>query len=375
MKIKRLFMISICLLLTTGCWDQNLMKDATLIQTITFDQTDEGEFSLGFAIPNIYRNPTDSGQETEAINSENLSTVANTPREGRMKLNTEIPGNLDSSKNKLVLFGEQFAKGDIYPSLDVIWRDPRSSLSAKLAVVKGKAFDTLSIQPRVESNISQNILYLIRSTETNTIIPEESIQTLASELLDPGEDIVLPLLKIGRNGTTIDVAGVALFDERKLSGTLSQEESTLFLLLNNKKSKYARFTKYVNGNKELNMNNFISLNVDHIKRKINVSVNDRGEVFVNLNLHLKVKVEEYPIGNVPNKVDQLNNKLSNTFTNNAEEVIKKLQEANCDAFGIGRRLIAFHHDTWKEQDKTNYFKDVKFKSKVDVEIIQHGIVK
>ncbi|MED4697376.1 Ger(x)C family spore germination protein [Peribacillus frigoritolerans] len=375
MKIKRLFMISICLLLITGCWDQNLMKDATLIQTITFDQTDEGEFSLGFAIPNIYRNPTDSGQETEAINSENLSTVANTPREGRMKLSTEIPGNLDSSKNKLVLFGEQFAKGDIYPSLDVIWRDPRSSLSAKLAVVKGKAFDTLSIQPRVESNISQNILYLIRSTETNTIIPDESIQTLASEILDPGEDIVLPLLKIGRNGTTIDVAGVALFDERKLSGTLSQEESTLFLLLNNKKSKYARFTKYVNGNKELEMNNFISLNVDHIKRKLNVSVNDRGEVFVNLNLHLKVIVEEYPIGNVPNKVDQLNNKLSNTFTNNAEEVIKKLQEANCDAFGIGRRLIAFHHDTWKEKDKTNYFKDVKFKSKVDVEIIQHGIVK
>lgn len=375
MKIKRLFMISICLLLITGCWDQNLMKDATLIQTITFDQTDEGEFLLGIAIPNIYRNSMDSGQETEAINSENLSTVANTPREGRMKLNTEIPGNLDSSKNKLVLFGEQFAKGDIYPSLDVIWRDPRSSLSAKLAVVKGKAFDTLSIQPRVESNISQNILYLIRSTETNTIIPEESIQTLASELLDPGEDIVLPLLKVGRNGTTIDVAGVALFDERKLSGTLSQEESTLFLLLNNKQSKYARFTTYVNGNKELNMNNFISLNVDHIKRKLNVSVNDRGEVFVNLNLHLKVIVEEYPIGNVPNKVDQLNNKLSNTFTNNAEEVIKKLQEANCDAFGIGRRLIAFHHDTWKEKDKTNYFKDVKFKSKVDVEIIQHGIVK
>lgn len=375
MKIKRLFMISICLLLTTGCWDQNLMKDATLIQTITFDQTDEGEFLLGFAIPNIYRNSMDSGQETEAINSENLSTVANTPREGRMKLNTEIPGNLDSSKNKLVLFGEQFAKGDIYPSLDVIWRDPRSSLSAKLAVVKGKAFDTLSIQPRVESNISQNILYLIRSTETNTIIPEESIQTLASEILDPGEDIVLPLLKISRNGTTIDVAGVALFDDRKLSGTLSQEESTLFLLLNNKQSKYARFTQNVNGNKELKMNNFISLNVDDIKRKLHVSVNDRGEVFVNLNLHLKVIVEEYPIGNVPNKVDQLNNKLSNTFTNNAEEVIKKLQEANCDAFGIGRRLIAFHHDTWKEKDKTNYFKDVKFKSKVDVEIIQHGIVK
>ena len=146
MKIKSLFTISICLLLTTGCWDENLMKNAILIQTVTFDQTEEGEFLFGITIPAFKRTSMESGQETSEI----LSTVAQTPRDGRMKLNTEIPGNLDSSKNKLVLFGEQFAEGDIYPPLDVIWRDPRSSLSAKLAVVKGKAIDTLSIKPKVE---------------------------------------------------------------------------------------------------------------------------------------------------------------------------------------------------------------------------------
>ncbi|UIR30709.1 Ger(x)C family spore germination protein [Priestia flexa] len=342
MKIKRLITISICLLLTTGCWDQNLMKNAILIQTITFDRTDEDKFLFGIAIPGIYSNSLTSGQETPASNSQTLSTIANTPREGRMKLNTEIPGNLDASKNKLILFGEQFAKDDIYPSLDVIWRDPRNSMSAKLAVVKGKAVDTLNIKPKLESSISQNILNLIKGTEANTIIPNETIQTLASEILDPGEDVVLPLLKIGHNGTTIDVEGLALFDDRKLTGTLSQEESTLFLLLNNKKGKYARFTKNTNDNKA-KMTNFISLNVDNMKRKLNVSVNNNGDVSVNLNLHLEMAVEEFPLGDVPKKLNQLNKELSKNLTNEAEAVIYKLQEANCDAFGIGRQLIAFHH--------------------------------
>lgn len=374
MKIKRLVTISICILLTTGCWDQNLMKNAILIQTITFDRTDDDKFLFGIAIPDIYSNSLTSGQETQASNSQTLSTIANTPREGRMKLNTEIPGNLDASKNKLILFGEQFAKGDIYPSLDVIWRDPRSSMSAKLAVVKGAAVDILNIKPKLESSISQNILNLIQSTETNTIIPDETIQTLASEILDPGEDIVLPLLKIGHNGTTIDVEGLALFNDRKLTGTLSQGESTLFLLLNNKRGKYARFTKNIN-NKKSKMTSFISLNVDNMRRKLDVSVNNDGDVSVNLNLRLDLAVEEFPIGNVPKKLNQLNEELSKSFTSEAGEVIHKLQEANCDAFGIGRRLIAFHHGSWLKKDKASYFKNVKFKSKVEVEIVRYGIVK
>ncbi|WP_374149470.1 Ger(x)C family spore germination protein [Priestia megaterium] len=374
MKVNTLVTISICLLLTTGCWDQNLMKNAILIQTITFDRTDQDKFLFGISIPDIYSNSLTTGQETIASNSQTLSTIANTPREGRMKLNTEIPGNLDASKNKLILFGEQFAKGDIYPSLDVIWRDPRSSMSAKLAVVKGAAVDILNIKPKLESSISQNILNLIQSTETNTIIPDETIQTLASQMLDPGEDIALPLLKIGHNGTTIDVEGIALFNDRKLTGTLSQGESTLFLLLNNKRGKYARFTKNINNNKS-KMTNFISLNVDNMRRKLNVSVDKDGNVFVNLNLHLELAVEEFPIGNVPKKLNQLNEELSKSFTSEAGEVIHKLQEANCDAFGIGRRLIAFHHGAWLKKDKASYFKNVKFESKVEVEIVQYGIVK
>jgi len=170
------------------------------------------------------------------------------------------------------------------------------------------------------------------------------------------------------------VEGLALFNDRKLAGTLSREESTLFLLLNNKRGKYARFTKNINDNKS-KMTNFISLNVDNMRRKLDVSVNNDGDVSVNLNLRLDLAVEEFPIGNVPKKLNQLNEELSKSFTSEAGEVIHKLQVANCDAFGIGRRLIAFHHGSWLKKDKASYFKNVKFKSKVEVEIVRYGIVK
>lgn len=47
---------------------------------------------------------------------------------------------------------------------------------------------------------------------------------------------------------------------------------------------------------------------------------------------------------------------------------------NCDAFGIGRRLIAFHPETWKMQDQKDYFQKIKFNMAVKVEVIKHGIV-
>jgi hypothetical protein len=91
-------------------------------------------------------------------------------------------------------------------------------------------------------------------------------------------------------------------------------------------------------------------------------------------LHLKINVEEYPKGDVPKDIERLNKVLSKEFTEEAKKVITKLQDANCDAFGIGRRLIAFHPKTWETLDKKNYFKNVKFKTNVKVEIIKQGIV-
>lgn len=369
MNGKLPILLLLCLLLA-GCWDQHLMKNAVLVQILSYDLSDDNEFLLGVSIP-IIDEP--SGGPQALVKSETFSTRGHTPRDSRRKIAREISGILDTSKNKLILFGERMAAADIYPSLDVIWRDPRNSLGATLVVVEGEALDLLNIKPKHETNVSEYIQDALTSAEENSIIPNETLQTLASEMLDPGEDIVLPYLKMNDKKSAV-VIGLALMNERKYSGNLAPEDSTLLLLLKNKKGKYARFTKRVNNKEKYELNNYISFNVQHMKRNLKVQVKN-GEVSARLHLNVKVNVEEYPKGDIPKQIEQLSKVLSKELTKDAKRVVTKLQQVNCDTFGIGRRLMAFHPKTWEMQDKKDYFKNIKFDTDVKVEIISHGIVK
>ncbi|MFC4321234.1 Ger(x)C family spore germination protein [Litchfieldia salsa] len=368
MRVKQLFIILLCVLLT-GCWDQHLMKNAILVQVLTYDLSEKDEFLLGISIPIIEGG---SGGSELSVTSETFSATGFTPRDSRKKIAREISGVLDTSKNKLILFGDRMATNDIYPTLDVIWRDSRNSLGATLAIVDGKALEILEIEPKHKPNVSEYFHDALTSAETNTIIPPETIQTLASEILDPGEDVVLPYLKANSKKSAI-VVGLALMDDRKYVGNLSPQDSTLLLLMNNKKGKFARFTKKVNEKEKYDYNNYLSFNVEKNKRDFKVEVNE-GQVMVSLNLKMMINVDEYPKGNVPEEIDRLNKVLTEELTKDANDLIATLQEKNCDVFGIGRRLMAFYPDTWEKLDQKEYFKDITFNTKVDVTIVSHGIV-
>ncbi|MNL68012.1 hypothetical protein D3C87_1926720 [compost metagenome] len=62
------------------------------------------------------------------------------------------------------------------------------------------------------------------------------------------------------------------------------------------------------------------------------------------------------------------------LTKDAEEIIRKLQQANCDIFGVGRKLIAYHNKVWKTQNWNEDYRKVQFHTKVEVEIVDTGIL-
>lgn len=72
---------------------------------------------------------------------------------------------------------------------------------------------------------------------------------------------------------------------------------------------------------------------------------------------------------------KLNEKLSKQLTKEAKQITKKLQKANCDAFGIGRNLIAYHPELWKKKNWNKDYAKVKFKPEVEVSILYSGVLK
>lgn len=359
------------LLLMTGCWDQDLLRNARLLYGGGFDLAPNGKLLSTFVIRDV-----PAGEQQNPRN-DIIYAVGNTPRDTRDKADDKLSRFLRTYRNRIVLIGEELAKKDIYPILDVFYRDPKSALNARIAVTQGKSSDMLSLKKVGNILIAEEIDELIKSKEATTTVPRVTLETIYPVMIDPGEDFVLPYLM--RNGNRVEVSRVAMFHDQRLTGVLGPDESTMYLLLDANKGKIARFTQKVNAQKgHQNINDFINFNVDKSKRKMKVLIQPDDQISVKLDLKWKVSVDEYPKDMLNDKkmVARLNQLLSKEMTDLAKKTLKKMQEARCDGLGIARQLMAFHPDVWNKQkdDWGSNYQKVKFDPAVHVEIRKKGII-
>ncbi|WP_413381422.1 Ger(x)C family spore germination protein [Alkalihalobacillus sp. 1P02AB] len=352
----------VVLLQLTACWDQQLLKDKILIKAVGFDNTEDGNIKL--TISTLI-------SDSQTILEESFSEIGRTPRESRTKIERALHGNIDPSKNRIVLIQEELAKGDIYPLLDVFYRAPSSSLVAKFAISEGETEKIMKHDKIGTVETGDFLSDLIINSEDNTIIPSINLQKICPFLFDPGFDFIAPLIKL--NDTKIEIIGTALFNDKKMTGKMSVEETMLFLLLSNELAKETSLTIPIE-NDGINIPNNITVNVEEAKSKMEV---DDKNPSVRFDLSLKVGVVEFPEDELHNseKVAELNQIMSEYLTNLASQVIEKLQDANCDGFGIGRHMYGFHHQKWKETGNwKELYPNLTIQPHVNVSIINSGII-
>ncbi|MNO75081.1 hypothetical protein D3C76_661060 [compost metagenome] len=111
-----------------------------------------------------------------------------------------------------------------------------------------------------------------------------------------------------------------------------------------------------------------------IKRKFKVSVSADENIDVNLGLELQAVVEEFTETLDEKELKKVNQELSKILTEEAETVVNEIQKANSDIFGVGRKLIAYHQNVWRNKNWSEDYRKVKFHTKVDVKIVSRGIL-
>jgi len=354
----------------SGCWDQQLLKNVRIVSIGGWDLTDKGELRGTISIVDAKK--SDSGTSDR---NEIHSVKAKTPRNGSDILNHEISDTLAFNKMYVQLIGERMAKKGIYPAAQVYYREAKTAITARLAVVRGTAQDVIEMKKAGNRLIGEHIYKLLKATEEMTMVPKENLQTILPELLDPGQDFALPYLQ--KSGNKVLVGGLAMFHNDRMTGTLSANDSILYLLLDGKKGKKTDLTLKVNQHaKEAMMADYITINVKKLKRKIKVSTGKDRQIQVNLSLQLPVTAIEYAKDLLKEKpvIEKLNRILSMELTRQANKVIGNMQKAGHDGFGIGRRVMAFYPDTWKQLDWEKTYPQVMFNTRVDVKIVGHGIM-
>ncbi|MFU8689112.1 Ger(x)C family spore germination protein [Rossellomorea sp. FS2] len=350
----------------SGCWDQRLLKRSRLVYSSAFDLTEDKEKIRGTAVIRDFKEGVPTNLE--------VSGTGHTIRDVRIHLDKKVSDNFEPSKNRVFLLGESLAKEDIYDFLDIFYRDPNSSISSKIAITRGDAGPYL--MHLIENNvlISEYIIESISSAESVTEVPKANLQTICTIMFDEGRDFMLPMFEYKNDEIVLN--GTALFDERRMTGELDYSQSALMLIMMKQKSKVARFVTKVNSGKEPNIQNYITFNIVKPKVKVEFSSLEPGNIHVNLSLKSNINVVEYPPNRLfdQKELDRLNDVISKNMTKRLEETIEKVQDANSDVLGLGRELIAFHPEVWKELNWKEEYQRITFHPKVELHIVGTGII-
>ncbi|PEJ49348.1 hypothetical protein CN692_23165 [Bacillus sp. AFS002410] len=360
--------LSITLLLVfflTGCWDQHSLKDSALVLSLAIDQLPKDNIKTTASI----RTSVSKGSQAEAINyivSDNGFSVI----DARQNIDYQIPGNFSANKLLVMLIGEDLAKNNLYPYFDNFFRYIRSSLTSRVAIVKGQASSILEMKTYKDILISESLTEMLSSAEKLSLIPIETQQTIYKKMDDPGYDLALPYLeKI--DDETIKIKGVGLLHDTKFSGKiLNEQQSKLLLLLQGKIGNVMNLSEQLNDKKEV-----ISFKVKNIKRKLQVNVKN-GQPKVTMDMKIKINLTEYTGGNLlkDKKKKQIEKQIADNIEKEMREVINKLQDANCDALGVGRNLMAYHPKTWAKLNWEKDFPSIPFEIHTKVEMYTRGIM-
>jgi Ger(x)C family germination protein len=363
------------LFLLTGCWDTQALNQTKLITAGGFDYKKNGDVTTTASIPQSVA-PEAGGQ---SLLNQAFSATGHTARQSRLLLDRKVSERLDASKNQIIIFGEDAAKKDIYPLLDVFYRDPKSALNAKLAVTKGSAKDVISNKyletESGSTGIGEYLRDVIKSSEEAATVTKETIQSVCPVMFDPGQDFTLPYIIPLKHSAKVD--GVAVFHGEKMVGTILGPTSVMYVLLTGQHyTKAMSTTRKISNDKKIKINNFTSFKVKKNKRVIDVKVSPTGEISVDLQLKTRVVITEYPHNNLnsPGEVKKVENELSAKLTKESQKIVAKLQKMNADTFGIGRELMALHYPVWKKLDWEKVYPKIPIHTKVDVTVIGHGII-
>ncbi|MBU8917181.1 Ger(x)C family spore germination protein [Bacillus sp. FJAT-29953] len=368
--IKRFIVLTTIPFLLSGCWDQRLLKEQKLILLIGYDKGPNGKIISNTDYPISKGVQNNSASTTK---STILTTEGETALDTVLHADLNISEKIDISKAQVVLFGEEMARQGLYKELDHIYRNPKGALGAKVAIIEGKARDAVRIKQEEANLNGQYYDEYLKSGEATGFFTNYNVQSVCPLLLKHTKDPLLPLLKISPERHRARSIGMALFNNEKMTGKLNVPESKMFLLLNGEKKQKVSFL--LNMNHQDSQKEFIVIEILNNRQKTKLSVKNEAVTAI-LSSKLQYRITEYPKDQLTNPIilKKLNKTIQKRLTKKAEKTIAKLQAANCDGFGIEEEIRVHHHQLWKEKYKNADIKNIPIKAKLDLELINSGII-
>ncbi|WP_286230780.1 Ger(x)C family spore germination protein [Neobacillus mesonae] len=373
--IKMLMVCGLTLFFLTGCWDQRLLKEQKLISLIGYDMISGGEIISSTAYPIRKGGVTTGSQSTPSSQSTIMTTHGKTAQDSLLHADLMISERIDISKAQVILFGEKIAKVGLYQVIDHIYRNPKGALGAKVAIIEGSTVDAVNLKQEEADIIGRYYGEFLKSGVATGFFTDYNIQSVCPLLLKHTKDPLLPLLRIQPTQNRAVTVGMAMFNNEKMTGKLNIDESKMFTLLDGYKKQKVSFLVRTKKHYKNMQKNYVVIEVLGTKPKTKLNIENKS-ITVDLPLKLHYRIIEYPKNHLttPMLLDELNKAIKENLTQLAQQTITKMQEANCDGFGIEEQIKVHHNKLWEQKYKNTALKNIPIKPHLQFELTNSGII-
>lgn len=358
--MKKLLVICTLTIFLAGCWDEVLYKEVTIVPLIGIEDQ-EDKVHAYFSFPSVIEG------QIEYSKVEGHGISLRTARNNAFLKSDEL---LDVSQLETLLMSSETAKEGVIKYIDPVYRTPRNRLNGRTVIVMDELethFENLEKLPEEPPDFYRGLL---QTAIEFANIPNYNMQKMMRILKDEGQDLTLPAIGYSDEEGIPEIIGTALFNDANYSGVyLTIEESKYFILLCNlANKKYLQFSFLFEDDGE-----FYPLDIEYDGHKEKISIEDNTIIH---HIQLKAAVEEFPHDHLKEKsvVEELNRFLSKVQTDEAQAVMKKMQDVKSDAVGYGKKIRAFYPEIWNRGKWSDTFSEMDIQIKIDVEIIRTGIL-
>ncbi|RFB34918.1 Ger(x)C family spore germination protein [Brevibacillus sp. VP] len=359
--------ISLFSLLMSGCSQRINIENATFNLTLGLDK--KGNDLYYYSVSPVFNKDASKKVEAHEVRASSI-------RNARNFFDASSIGLLTTAKLQQVLIGKELLEShDVFPLLDVLYRDVTSASNANVLMVDGPVKDVIMFGAKDKPRLPIYLGQLIDSTAVRNLISRSTLLDFQWTVM---EKTITPYIGIvSKEKNQLNIKGTALLNQQgKVVTTLSLQETTIMHMLQRFHRGLFSLSLSLKETKNKADSKIISATFERVTRKVQLVKKDDQFYYT---IHLKMDAnlnESINLLSKQNTMKSIEKFLEKAVKKEADKVIKKIQQHKVDPMGLGDYMRAYYYPDWKklEMDWGSALATININIEPEIRVIFNGLV-
>ncbi|WP_171684571.1 Ger(x)C family spore germination protein [Paenibacillus planticolens] len=373
-KLLQYVLLLALLAILPGCSDRLDMENASIPLTLGLDLGQDNEPIMYSTFPVFNKNVKKKTQETEVR--------APSFRQSRSKQDAHSAGVFSGKNYQVFLVGKRMLmQEDWFQMLDVLFRDPKNTVSNRVLVYDGPLEELIYLNPKDQPLLPILLRGMVDTKSSKAETVKTSVQELHRQIYEKGITPAISEVSLDAS-KNIKLNGTALLNHKgKYVASLDVAETVLLRILQNKVEKSASITVTIPGETQKGPfhTDKISFSTDQTKTETKARTSSNKGKF-RFDIYIRMKISLYEMlfpHDVEKNAPELEQKISEQMLKQFDSLIKKIQQNAIDPIGLGLHARAFEYEEYKraKNDWGKALSDADIRVKLKVTVDAMGPVK